>query len=389
MKLSLTRALGATAVAGCLVALGLAGASVAAAEPATDAPSTQAPTTVSEADAGPFSYAAATQAGGLTFDRYQGADRFATAADIAGRAYPDGAGTVVVANGLVFPDALSAAPAAALIKAPLLLTAPGSLPSSVADRLVALKPRNVVVVGGVNAVSPAVATQITRITGATVERISGDDRYATSRAIADAFFAETGVYRAFVATGANFPDALSASAAAGVGSTDTTGAPDAVVLVPGQASGVDEATSTLLDSLGVESVAVVGGTASVNDEVIADLDAQFPGAVAVLAGEDRYETSANAAFFAFSDATGESIRTDDSGTVYLASGQNFPDALAIAAVAGAEKSAVLLTPPGCTNYLGPYLIAGLEADRIVTIGGPNAVSDAAAQLDYCPEPANG
>jgi putative cell wall-binding protein len=137
------------------------------------------------------------------------------------------------------------------------------------------------------------------------------------------------------------------------------------------------------------TVAVVGGTASVNDEVIADLDAQFPGGVAVLAGEDRYETSANSAFFAFSDATGESIRTDDSGTVYLASGQNFPDALAIAAVAGAEKSAVLLTPPGCTNYLGAYLISGLEADRVVTIGGPNAVSDAAAQLDYCPEPAAG
>lgn len=370
MKISLTRALGATAVAGGLVALSLTGASVASAAPATGT--------------GAFSdSSAATLAAAPAFDRYQGPDRFATAADIAGRAYPDGAGTVLVANGLVFADALSAAPAGALIGAPLLLTAPNALPTSVADRLVALKPRNVVVIGGVNAVSPAVVSQIERATGATVERVSGADRYATSRAVVDAFFAETGVFRAFVTTGLNFPDAISASAAAGVGSTDSTGAPDAVVLVPGSNPGVDEATSTLLDSLGVQTVAVVGGPAAISDGILADLDAQFPDAVSLLAGETRYDTSAYVAFAAFSDAVEGGPRTDDSGTVYLASGQNFPDALAIAAVAGAEKSPVLLTPPGCTNPFAEELVAGLAAERVVTIGGPAAVSENAATLNYC------
>jgi putative cell wall-binding protein len=367
----ITRALGATAAVGGIVALSLAGVTAATAEPAPSS----------------FDGAAATVAAAPVLDRYQGADRFATAADIAGRAYPDGAGTVIVANGVQFPDALSAAPAAAKIKAPLLLTGATALPSTVADRLVALKPRNVVVVGGVNAVSPAVASEIGRITGATVDRVQGADRYATSRAVVDSFFADTGVYRAFVTSGQNFPDAISASAAAGAGSTDSTGAPDAVVLVPGTNSGVDDATSTLLDSLGVETVAVVGGPAAVSDGILGDLDAQFPGQVALLAGQDRYETSAFVSFFAFSDATGDTPRTDDSGTVYLASGQNFPDALSIAAVAGAEKSPVLLTQPGCTNFFAADLISGLASERVVTIGGPAAVSEAAATLNYCSDPA--
>jgi len=367
----LTRALAATAVAGGLVTLSLAGVTAATADPATDA----------------FGDTSAASAAAPTLDRYQGADRFATAADIAGKAYPNGSGTVVIANGVQFPDALSAAPAAALIKAPLLLTAPNALPASVADRLVALDPTNVVVIGGVNAVSPAVVTQIERATGATVDRVSGADRYATSRAVVDTFFAETGVYRAFVTSGLNFPDAISASAAAGAGSTDSTGAPDAVVLVPGSNPGVDDATATLLDDLGVETVAVVGGPAVISDGILSDLDDQFPGNVALLAGSDRYETSAFVSFFAFTDAEGKAPRDDDSGTVYLASGQNFPDALAIAAVAGAEKSPVLLTQPGCTNYYAEDLISGLASEKVVTIGGTAAVSQNAAQLNYCPRPA--
>jgi putative cell wall-binding protein len=367
----ITRAIGVVAVVGGIAALSLAGVTAATADPTT----------------GSFSDAPAAAAPDL--DRYQGADRFATAADIAGRAYPNGAGTVLIANGLLFPDALSAAPAAASIEAPLLLTAPTSLPSSVADRLVALAPRKVVVIGGTNAVSPAVASQIGRITGATVERVQGSDRYATSRAVVDAFFSETGVYRAFIASGQNFPDAVSASAAAGAGSTDSSGAPDAVVLVPGSNPGLDQASSTLLDSLGVESVAVVGGPAVISDAIVDDLDAQFPGDVALLAGADRYETSAFVTFFAFSDATGDAPRSDDSGAVYLASGQNFPDALSIAAVAGAQKSPVLLTAPGCTNYYAEDLKGGLASEKVVTIGGPNAVSQNAATLNYCPRPSVG
>jgi putative cell wall-binding protein len=266
------------------------------------------------------------------------------------------------------------------------LTTPTALPSSVADRLVALKPRNVVVIGGVNAVSPAVASEIGRITGATVDRVQGADRYATSRAVVDSFFADTGVYRAFVTSGQNFPDAISASAAAGAGSTDSTGAPDAVVLVPGSAEHLDQATSTLLDDLRVETVAVVGGSLAVSDGIFGDLEAQFSGNIALLAGSDRYETSAFVAFFAYSDATADNPRDDDSGTGYLASGQNFPDALSIAAVAGAEKSPVLLTAPGCTNYYAEDLISVLTLEKVVTIGGPNAVSENAATLNYCPRP---
>lgn len=51
--------------------------------------------------------------------------------------------------------------------------------------------------------------------GTQIKRVSGSDRYGTSTAVLKEFFSGQKVRRAFVATGIDYPDALSAAVPAG------------------------------------------------------------------------------------------------------------------------------------------------------------------------------
>ena len=78
---------------------------------------------------------------------------------------------------------------------------------------------------------------------APVTRYGGIDRYDTSRKIvASEFGTSTGMW---VATGANFPDALAASA--GAAAADVP-----VLIVPGAATALDSASAGAITNLGCE-----------------------------------------------------------------------------------------------------------------------------------------
>lgn len=156
------------------------------------------------------------QASGITVDRLGGRDRFETAAAVARAAGAPTTRTAFLASGRNFADALAAGPLAYGSPIPQLLTEPGSLPATVAATLTELGITNVVVLGGTNAVGPAVESQL-RGRGLTVGRLSGPDRYATSTAIADWAVGVLGHHRDHVdlATGTNFPDALAGGVHAG------------------------------------------------------------------------------------------------------------------------------------------------------------------------------
>ena len=86
--------------------------------------------------------------------RASGADRFGTAAAVAGL-FPVGVPVAFVATGSTFPDALAGAAVAGAQGAPVLLTSPTSLPSVTASALARLKPARIVVLGGTSAVADA------------------------------------------------------------------------------------------------------------------------------------------------------------------------------------------------------------------------------------------
>jgi putative cell wall-binding protein len=298
---------------------------------------------------------------GPAVDRIGGADRYEVAVNTSKDGFPDGSDTVYVASGALFPDALSAAPAAAVADAPVLLTTAGSLPASVKAEIKRLDPKKIVIVGGTASVSAAVGTELGSI--APVTRLGGADRFAASRAVAAAAF-PTGASTAVLATGRNFPDALSAGAA--------IGAAGPVILVDGSAAGLDAATTKLLTDLGVTSIAIAGGEASVSPGI--EADAQSITATVRLGGADRYAASQtiNAHFFTSADR------------VLLATGANFPDALAGSALAPKVGGPLFTVPGTCIPAETLAQIASLGASRVTLLGGENSLSAAVESLTACP-----
>ncbi len=309
---------------------------------------------------------------GVTVSRIGGDTRFDTAVLISQANHPDpvtAGGVVYVANGLDYPDALSAAPAAAKQGAPLLLTWPdAAIPVAVVAEIQRIAPAKIVVAGGRAAISDAVLAQLASIAPtATIRRDGGADRYETSRIIDQNVFPAGATPSAWIATGDGFADALSASAAAG-----SHGVP--VILVPGMTPTVDAATRTLLGSLGVTTVTIAGGTGVVSSELQASL-AATPGMTTVtrVAGDSRYTTSSAINQATFTSAT----------TVYLTNGYQFPDALAGATIAGATHSPMYLTPATCVFRSVLQDIIKLGAKKMIVLGGVGVVGSPVESFVNC------
>ena len=205
----------------------------------------------------------------------------------------------------------------------------------------------------------AVATPPTEPSWSTVDvsRLAGPDRYATAASVSAASFA-AGVPVAYVATGANFPDALAAGAAAA-----RRGGP--VLLVTSGA--VPSATARELARLKPAAIKVVGGTSMVSDGVLASLRAYATtGDVSRLAGANRYATAA---------AISRDTFTGGVPVVYVATGENFPDALAGVAAAGSDGGPVLLTGRDTVPGDTAVELGRLRPGRIVVLGGTSVISD--------------
>ena len=300
---------------------------------------------------------------GMTVDRLAGPDRYATAVAISQQFTT--ADTVYIATGTNYPDALSAAPAAGAIDAPLLLTLPYGLPAVVQTELERLNPSTVYLVGSTAAIQSSVRTQIEALLpGVTVERLAGPDRYETSRQISAHAFPTATV--AYIATGLNFPDALSAAAAAG-----DRNAP--VILVNGLAGTIDTPTRNLLTTMGVTTVYIAGSNVVVSNGIQSAIDA-LPGvSVTRLAGPDRYQTSVAVNANAFSTES----------TAYVATGLGFADALAGAALAGSAGSPLFISYPNCIP--GPTMasLASMKVSRVVLLGSTAVLDSNVAALRSC------
>lgn len=303
---------------------------------------------------------------GFEQERLSGADRFSTAVEISQRAFPTGATTVFVASGRTFPDALAAGPAAGTLGGALLLTEPGSLPTVVRDEIARLNPDTIYLVGGTGAVSTAVENALKVLQPNTI-RLSGANRYATGAAIIDEVWGGTTVPEVFIATGRNYPDALSAGAvAAGEGIP--------VILVDGALGSVPQATIDLITELGPTQITIAGGTGAVSAGIASQLDAAFTAEVRRLSGANRYATSAAINLDAYPTNTG----------VVYATGTGFADALAGAALAGRAQIPVYLVQPGCVPAAALDAIWSGATTNLFLLGGTGALSTAVENLTPCP-----
>lgn len=284
-------------------------------------------------------------------DRLQGADRYATSAAVAGE-FPSGGEVVYLASGTSFADALAGSALAAKHQAPVLLVTQGSIPASVRAELDRLNPQSIVIYGGTSAVSNTVAEQAEQFTDGSVTRIAGDDRYQTSAKIIDTY--PRGVNAIYIASGEDYPDALSGSAAAGrnhwpMGLTGRNTLPTA--------------TRDALTRLQPGRIVILGGTSAVSASVEQALDNYTDGGVTRIAGDNRYETSAQLA----------RSFPNSPDRVFVATGTAFPDALSASALAGTERAPVVLTQPTNLPRDVQQAVNSLGADSGLILGGYTSV----------------
>jgi putative cell wall-binding protein len=227
-----------------------------------------------------------------------------------------------------------------------------------------------------------------------VNRFGGADRFATAQILFEnEFVCPNDV---IIARADQFPDALAASYLAGDLGTG-------ILLT--NTNSVPAATLNALRNEGVNNVFLMGGTAAISAAVATQLDGttaytcgggpEVPAAtltVQRLAGVDRFETAQLAAELPGLAGAGTLDITPDDGiansarTVVLASGLNFPDALAAGPLAYAgdccdDPVPLLLTRGTDVPASTMAALTNLGIVNVVVVGGTAAVSDAAvAQL---------
>ena len=299
------------------------------------------------------------QTGNELVDRASGTGRVETAVAVS-TAHWAGADDVVLATAGEFPDALSAGALAARLDAPVLLTPTDELTPELAAEIERLGAATAHVLGGSQAVSDTVAASLADL-GLAVQRHDGPSRVETSAqaALAAGPSASGDVALAYAG---DWPDAVSAGA--------LSASADRIPTLLTMTDEVPDTTLSALAELDAERVLLVGGTAVISDAAASQLsDAGY--AVERVSGPSRWETSIAAA--------AEGLRRGEPSNrpVILASGEEFPDALAAGGLAANTAGTVLLTPQcnlNPVNATRDYL-ADTGFGYGIIVGGTAAVSD--------------
>ena len=281
-----------------------------------------------------------------------GKDRYETAVKISQSGWAGGSENVILASGEQFPDSLSAGPLAAKLNAPILLTGKSTLNSFTYQEIVRLKARNIYIIGGSGAVSSGIESYL-KNKNYGITRIGGIDRYETSVKIAAYLGSPNEI---FIATGENFPDAMSIVPVAAMKT-------EPIILAD------DNYTSYLGLYLSKENITrsyILGGEAIVGQKVYN----MAPNHVRIF-GNNRYDTNKEI-FKYFADDF-------QYKTMFMTTGKNFPDALTGGIIAGLGKAPVLLSDIGLsTNAENIFNSYRFDLANINILGG-NPVTNANLQ----------
>ncbi|MGO0855990.1 S-layer protein SlpA [Clostridioides difficile] len=231
-----------------------------------------------------------------------GEDRIETAIELSSKYYnsddknaitDDAVNNIVLVGSTSIVDGLVASPLASEKTAPLLLTSKDKLDSSVKSeikRVMNLKSdtgintsKKVYLAGGVNSISKDVENELKNM-GLKVTRLSGEDRYETSLAIADEIGLDND--KAFVVGGTGLADAMSI---APVASQLKDGDATPIVVVDGKAKEISDDAKSFL---GTSDVDIIGGKNSVSKEIEESIDSATGKTPDRISGDDRQATNA-------------------------------------------------------------------------------------------------
>ena len=290
--------------------------------------------------------------------RLSGVDRYATAVDVAGNS---GGQNITIVNGESFPDGL----ASSIFNTAVLLTQADSIPAATAEWLEnncgpgpGAGVTGIRVIGGEAAVSSAVFEALGEC--APVTRIAGTNRYSTAIAVAeDAVAAPTKI---ILATGENFPDALTAGPLA-----IAKNAP--IILNNGDSLRADVA-AYLDANPNITGVYIVGGETVISAEIEAELAGPRGMNVTRLAGATRADTAV---------AIAEELHANDpTDAVVLVNASGFADALSASILAydfGNTAPILLVNADSIPAATAAWHTTNCNTiEDVVAVGGTSVVS---------------
>jgi putative cell wall-binding protein len=301
---------------------------------------------------------ASAQPAGRRYERLSGPDRIATAVTVARATYASAPAAVLV-SATSFADALVAAPLAAHLGGPILLTSPDRVPEGVEAALRDLGVRHVVLLGGHTVISESVEAELRE--SRRVGRVGGLDRYDTAARVAALLPASDEV---FLVTGVDFADGLTA------GPLAATGPHPILLTLPDE---LPEVAAARLERRDPARVTIVGGTRAVAASVEAGLQADGR-TVRRLSGPSRHATALAVADAGLPAGLGPS-------QLWLADATRFPDALASGPAVAATGGVLLLVDGSrlsAVPAVGDWLRAHkAELGRVVFLGGTVAIAGGA------------
>ncbi|MHB8125717.1 MAG: cell wall-binding repeat-containing protein [Desulfitobacteriaceae bacterium] len=274
-------------------------------------------------------------------------------------------GWTTSANAVIAPaiaynmvDALAAAPLAAVLNAPVLLTDGDQLSAEAKAEIQRLGVAKVYVASGLAVIKAGVIADLQGL-GVQVISMGGYDQYETSVNIAKEIAKVSPTTKIFIANGETArvaQDALSVASLAGA-----TKQP----LLLTQKGQLPTVVATYIDSIkaNVTDSYIIGGTGVVSD----DVKAQLPGTVSRNAGNDAYDTNL---------AVLTNFTTFDFSHIYVANGETMIDALAGAPLAAATAAPIVLVNGSVKTAATDFLKGKVNSSTVVTaLGGAAVVSD--------------
>jgi uncharacterized protein YjdB len=302
--------------------------------------------------------------GTIMSSRLSGQDRYQTTRAIATAMYSGTVQNVVLATGNNYPDALSGSVFAGKLSAPILLVDSTLNASSEAfgyihDHLA--KNGTVYLLGSI--IGPEFSDSLTN-QGYTLQQIGGSDRYETSLLIAQNENVPVGT-PLVIASGENYPDALSISSFA-----THEGWP--ILLV--SKDYLPDAVKNYITNDKPAKVYIAGGPGVVSNDIQTEISSSIGNVnITRLSGEDRF-------------ATGIAIAEEFASNpkhIYVASSENFPDALTGSVLAAQTGSPIVLVDPDSStlsssgeSYLRSIHVFQGNVPDVIALGGASVVPDA-------------
>ncbi|MGR7914981.1 cell wall-binding repeat-containing protein [Finegoldia sp. P1-F-LS] len=252
--------------------------------------------------------------------RIAGKNRYESAAQISREQFTN-AKKVIVVNSQKYADALSATTLSDG-RYSILYTEKDTLPTATRNEIQRLNPIEVYLLGGKQSISDGIENILKKYANK-VTRIAGKDRYETSAKVA----AMSNKKNIVIASGENFSDPLYASSYAYSNNAK-------ILLSSGKTLSRETRDYLLRNKSKIGNVTVVGGGKSISSSTVRYIQSVTGKNVGRISGRNRYEGSVKVA------------NSMNKSKVFIASGDDFADALAISPLAQKLNAPILLSAKG-------------------------------------------